>query len=236
MDVGLKSVSVLGQDKGVSMKKRCGGKLLCFVTAGVMLMLFGCSGAYYSAMEKVGIHKRDIMVDRVESARDAQQDAQEQFKSALDQFNSVVRLEETDLKRAYDRLNGEFEASVEVADEVRNRIDKVEDVAEDLFAEWEEELEMYQSRELRNSSREKLRKTKARYREMLSSMRQAEKSMDPVLRIFQDNVLFLKHNLNAQAIGSLRGEFASLKGEIDSLVRKMNQSIDESNRFIEHIR
>lgn len=218
------------------MEKTNSSTLLRVVVAGLVLTLSGCSGAYYSAMEKVGIHKRDIMVDRVEEARDAQQDAQEQFKSALEQFNSVVRLEESDLKRAYDKLNGEFEASVEVADEVRSHIDKVEDVAEDLFVEWQEELEMYQSRELRNSSREKLLKTKSRYREMLSSMRQAEKSMDPVLRIFQDNVLYLKHNLNAQAIGSLQGEFASLKGEIDRLVRKMNQSIEESNRFIEHLK
>ncbi|WP_419174176.1 DUF2959 domain-containing protein [Desulfosediminicola sp.] len=218
------------------MYKRNNNQLLWVLAVGLVLALSGCSGTYYSAMEKVGIHKRDIMVDRVEGARDAQEDAQEQFKSALEQFNSVVQLEETDIKRAYDKLNSEFEASVEVADEVRSRIDKVEDVAEDLFAEWEEELEMYQNRELRNSSREKLQKTRARYREMLSSMRQAEKSMDPVLRIFQDNVLYLKHNLNAQAIGSLQGEFASLKGEIDRLVSKMNQSIEESNRFIEHIK
>ena len=43
----------------------------------MMLITVGCSRAYYGAMEKVGVHKRDIMVDRVESARDAQQDAKE---------------------------------------------------------------------------------------------------------------------------------------------------------------
>ena len=49
-----------------------------------VLLIAGCGNPYYGAMEKVGVHKRDIMVDRVESARDAQQDAQEQFKSALE--------------------------------------------------------------------------------------------------------------------------------------------------------
>ncbi len=63
-------------------------------------------------------------------------------------------------------------------------------------------------------------------------MHQAEASMEPVLKIFRDNVLFLKHNLNAQAIGSLQGEFANLKGEIDTLVRKMNIAIESSNKFI----
>ncbi len=67
---------------------------------------------------------------------------------------------------------------------------------------------------------------------MLSSVHRVEKSMEPVLRSFQDNVLFLKHNLNAQAIGSLRSEFSSLKGEIDGLIKDMNAAIESSNQFI----
>lgn len=202
----------------------------------VALLSGGCSDAYYGAMEKVGLHKRDIMVDRVEKARDSQEGAQEQVKSALEQFDSVVRLEETDLKKAYDRLNAEYEASEAAAEEVRDRIDAVEDVAEALFEEWEDELELYQNRELQRSSREQLRTTRTQYRRMLASMHRAEKSMTPVLRIFRDNVLFLKHNLNAQAIGSLQGEFGNLKGEIDVLIKRMNEAIASSNEFIAEIR
>jgi transketolase len=202
---------------------------------GVALLLFlgsGCSSTYYSAMEKVGIHKRDIVVDRVEDARDSQAEAQEQFKSALEQFDSVVKLKETNLKKAYDRLNSEYEKSAEAAQEVSDRIEKVETVAEDLFAEWEQELTEYQNKELRRSSSDQLRATEKRYKTMLASMHRAEASMEPVLRIFKDNVLFLKHNLNAQAIGSLQSEFANLKGEIDILIRKMNDAIQSSNIFI----
>lgn len=205
------------------------------VGLAVALLMVGCSSTYYGAMEKVGVHKRDIMVDRVEGARDAQTEAQEQFKSALEQFDSVVKLEETDLKKAYDKLNNEYEASKEVADKVSSRIDKVESVSDALFSEWQDELEEYQSADLRRSSKEKLQETRYRYKEMLASMHQAEKSMEPVLRIFHDNVLFLKHNLNAQAIGSLQGEFNNLKGEIDELISKMNQAIEESNKFIADI-
>ncbi|BHH85522.1 DUF2959 domain-containing protein [Desulforhopalus sp. 52FAK] len=199
-------------------------------------MMNACSSTYYSAMEKVGKHKRDIMVDRVEGARDSQAEAQEQFKSALEQFDSVVKLEETDLKKAYDSLNTEYEKSEAAAAKVSSRIDSVESVADDLFDEWEDELEEYQSKELRDSSKAQLRSTKSRYKEMLASMHQAEESMEPVLRIFRDNVLFLKHNLNAQAIGSLQGEFTNLKGEIDSLITKMNTAIESSNKFIADIK
>jgi DNA repair exonuclease SbcCD ATPase subunit len=176
------------------------------------------------------------MVDRVEAARDAQAAAQEQFKSALEQFDSVVKLKETDLKKAYESLNREYEASEDIADKVSSRIEKIEDVADALFDEWEDELALYKSRELRRSSKEQLTRTRQKYREMLRSMRRAEASMEPVLAIFRDNVLFLKHNLNAQAIGSLHGEFANLKGEIENLISKMNHAIESSNKFIAEIK
>ena len=196
----------------------------------------GCSKAYYSAMEKVGIHKRDILVDRVEGARDAQSEAQEQFKSALEQFGAVITIKDSNLKKAYERLNAEYEDSENAAKKVSERIDAVESVAGALFDEWENELKLYKSSDMRMSSKRKLQDTKTRYREMLASMHRAEKSMDPVLRSFRDNVLFLKHNLNAQAIGSLREEFSTLKGEIDGLIQNMNEAIKTSNKFIADIK
>jgi chromosome segregation ATPase len=198
----------------------------------LIVFISGCSSVYYDTMEKVGIHKRDIMVDRVESARDAQAEAQEQFQSALDQFASVINLEESDLKRAYDSLNHEFEASEAAAEEVTERINKVESVAEDLFEEWQEELKLYENKSLKATSAKKLKQTKQRYKSMLSSMKKAESSMRPVLNTFRDNVLFLKHNLNAQAIGSLRGEFSNLKADINTLINRMNKSIKQSDEFI----
>lgn len=208
------------------------------ILIAVLLLPFlgGCSKAYYGAMEKVGIHKRDILIDRVEDARDAQSEAQEQFKSALEQFGAVVHIENSNLKIAYEKLNTEYEDSERAAAKVSERIDKVESVADALFDEWEDELKLYKSADLRRSSQRKLQDTKTRYNEMLASMHRAEKSMEPVLRSFRDNVLFLKHNLNAQAIGSLRSEFSTLKGEIDGLIKKMNVAIETSNQFISDIK
>ena len=207
-----------------------------WLTIFLLLMVTGCSKAYYGAMEKVGIHKRDILVDRVESARDAQSDAQHQFKSALDQFGAVINIENSDLKNAYDKLKAEYEDSKDAAETVSVRIEKVEEVADALFKEWADELKLYKSADLRRSSQRKMKETRTRYRRMLASMHRAEKSMEPVLRSFQDNVLFLKHNLNAQAIGSLRTEFSTLKGEIDGLIKSMNEAIKTSNQFIAEIK
>lgn len=57
--------------------------------------------------------------------------------------------------------------------------------------------------------------------------------MEPVLCQFRDQVLYLKHNLNAAAVGSLRGKADNIKGDIQRLLAQMNRSIPEADRFIQ---
>ena len=204
--------------------------------AGLILalaLLGACSSAYYKTMEGIGIEKRDILVDRVEDARDAQGDASEQFASALDQFRATVAFDGGNLEKTYDRLNAEYEKSVSEAEDVSDRIDAVESVAEDLFREWEQELDEYSRAELRRTSGSLLNDTRQRYGQMMTSMRRAERSMDPVLASFHDQVLFLKHNLNARAIGALRNELDSIERDTAKLIDQMQKAIDEANTFID---
>jgi len=200
-----------------------------------LLTLAGCQSAYYSAMEKVGLHKRDILVDRVEDARDSQQDAKEQFKDALERYRSVVQVDGGELEERYEALNSELEASENSAREVRDRIDAVEDVAEALFKEWKQELDEYSNASLRATSQRNLERTQKDYRVLLQRMKAAEKRIDPVLDVLRDQVLFLKHNLNARAIGALKGEYRTLEGNVDQLLAEMQRAIDEADVFIRQL-
>ncbi|WP_290923948.1 DUF2959 domain-containing protein [Halodesulfovibrio sp.] len=210
-------------------------KVAIFVTLAAMLLLTGCQSAYYSALESVGVHKRDLMVDRVEKARDTQTEAKEQFNSALERFQVVLGKDGGELQDRYEQLNDEYEESKALADEVRERIDSVEDVSEALFEEWEQEITEYSSQKLASMSRRKLIKTRAQYKTMISAMRRAEKSMKPVLSTLHDQVLYLKHNLNAQTISSLKEELGEVKTDVAVLVKRMEASIDEANQFINSI-
>ncbi|WP_349571813.1 DUF2959 domain-containing protein [Azotobacter salinestris] len=200
-----------------------------------LLALGGCQSAYYSMMEKAGVHKRDILADRVEAARDSQQAAKEQFKDALERYRSVVQVQGGDLEARYTALEREYRASEASAKAVRQRIAAVEDVAEALFAEWEGELEQYKNANLRRASAKELERTRKQYKTLLARMQAAEKRIEPVLSVLRDQVLFLKHNLNARAIGALQGEYRSLQGNVDQLLRDMQRSIDEADSFVRRL-
>lgn len=201
----------------------------------ILLSSYGCEGVKYGAWEKLGWHKRDLLVDDVEQARDAQADAKEQFTSALERFQSLVEVDGGELEARYDALKSELALSETRAEAVHDRIDDVQNVAEDLFEEWEVELEQYHSAELRRSSEDQLRQTRRRYDEMIRVMRNAEAKMEPVLVALRDHTLYLKHSLNARAIASLRGEAVNLEREVAALVEQMEQAIAEADAFIEQM-
>ena len=96
-------------------------------------------------------------------------------------------------------------------------------------------MDQYQTDSLRAASEDQLERTEARYGQLLGAMRNAESRMEPVLAAFSDQVLFLKHNLNARAIASLQENVVDLEQEIGALIAEMNASIDEANAFIEEM-
>jgi hypothetical protein len=200
-----------------------------------VLLLQGCSTAYYKAAESLGFQKRDILVHRVEKARDSQQQAKEQFKDALEQFTALTGFKGGNLEQKYKELNGEFEQSEARARDVHQRIADIEDVSAALFAEWKQELGQYQDQSLRRSSEQKLRATQQRYGQLIAAMKRAESKMQPVLATFRDQVLFLKHNLNAQAIAALKGEVSTIETHVAELVRSMEASIREADQFIKQV-
>lgn len=198
-----------------------------------VLFTTGCRTTYYKTMEKFGVHKRDMLKENVEEARDEQKKATEQFKDALTRLRELYNIEGGDLEKTYDRLKSDFDKSESRANAVRERIDKVETVASDLFKEWEKEISQMESSNLARQSREKLRSTRDKYESLHTAMKRAEASMEPVLKQFRDQVLYLKHNLNAQAIGALKGETLDIEKEIQQLIKDMNASIQQADSFIQ---
>jgi hypothetical protein len=205
---------------------------ISLLLGGFLLSWGGCRSTYYAAYEKFGVYKRDLLKKRVVEARDDQKKAQEQFKDAMTRLKEITKFEGGALEKRYNSLKSEYEDCGSRAAAVRSRIREVETVSSDLFAEWEKEIQQIGTPSLREASRQQLQTTRQRYNELHTALVSAEQSMEPVLKQFGDYVLFLKHNLNAQAIASLKGESASIQNEIARLIEQMNQSIARADEFI----
>ena len=105
-----------------------------------------------------------------------------------------------------------------------------------LFSEWQTELDEYSSATLKRNSQRQLKQTRKRFNQLMSSMQNAERTIDPVLYSLKDNVLYLKHNLNARAIASLKGELSTVNEDVNTLIDAMQAAINESSAFIDQMK
>jgi hypothetical protein len=206
------------------------------LTVGVVLLTAGvtagCDRVYYGTMKRFGMEKRDILISRVREAREAQTDAQQEFTSALDRFRAVVEVDGGSLEEKYEQLDRELKRAEDRAKKVRDRVDAVRDVSKDLFREWEKELGQYSNRALKAESERELRETRTRTDRLIAAMQRSERKIGPVLQPLRDRVLFLKHNLNARALGALTKELASVESNVDALVADLKSSIAEADAYL----
>jgi len=205
---------------------------LCGLLLASVVSLTACRNMMYAAYEKVGVYKRDLLKKRVVAARDEEKQAQQEFKDALTRLKEITGFDGGDLEKRYRRLQSDYDDAAARVATVHKRVQDVETVAGDLFAEWEKENQQIETASLRQTSQQQLNDTRKRYDEMLRALKRSEGSMDPVLRKLHDYVLALKHSLNAQAIGALGGESAKIQAEVARLIEDMNASIAGADEFI----
>jgi chromosome segregation ATPase len=192
----------------------------------------GCQDAWFGALEKVGLEKRELLRGRIEKAQAQQAETEQAYVSALEQFRAVVAFDGGNLERTYDKLSSRYTQAEEEARALDERIDAIEDVANALFKEWQGELETFSDASLKARSQTELRTTKNRCAALLKAMRRAEQSFKKPLARLRDRVLYLKHNLNAQAIGELKGELAKIESGAELLKRDLDAANSEADAFL----
>ncbi len=198
-----------------------------------LIFMTGCTTIYNATMEGVfGYEKRELFKKSVTSLQEEQKDAQKEFKDALTRLKELYGFSGGELESVYEKVKSSYERYDGEAKAVQSRIENMEDLAKSMFSEWEKEIQQYTNPNLAATSRDQLRQTKDRYAQLSRTVREAETAMQPVLGQLKDNVLFLKHNLNASAIGSLQGEAVGIQKQIEQLLTQMNTAIAASDSFI----
>lgn len=203
-----------------------------FLAAAALLLLGACSSVYYATMEKFGYQKRDLLVERVQEARESQSEAKQQIQTTFEAFQGMTGFQGGELEAKYKQFKGLYEASAAQATDVKERIASIEKVSGDMFTEWGQEIGQIQNPSLRGKSEAMKADTEKRYTALIGTMKAAEQRMQPVLTAFNDQVLFLKHNLNAAAISSLQSEAVKIQNDVAGLIAEMQKSIDEADKFI----
>jgi chromosome segregation ATPase len=196
------------------------------------LLLASCQSAYYKTMKTFGKEKRDILVKRVIDSKKDQEETKEKVQTTLESFQELTGFQGGSLEKSYKKLNSQYEAAQAQANKLHDRIQSIDQVSNDLFKEWQSEIDQMSNAKLKSQSAAMLRDSKQRQATYMTAMRKTESQITPVLKSFQDQVLFLKHNLNARAIGSLKGTSTQINTDVTALTKSIDASIQEADKLI----
>jgi gas vesicle protein len=202
------------------------------LTLALALAMSGCSSLYYSSMKKLGKEKRDILVSRIVAGKEAQEEASKQVKTAYEAFKELTNFKGGDLEKVQKSLAKEFGDVEDRANNVSDRIASIDKVGQDLFHEWGTEIEQMSDNQLKSDSRKLLRETRDRHQKLMKQMKSSESKLKPVVQAFRDQVLYLKHNLNARAINSLKKTVIEIDDDIAALIKDIEASNQEADRTI----
>lgn len=207
--------------------------LISMATIAGLALISGCTTIYYNFWETLGKEKRELLRDNIAAASDDQKEVADEFQDALQRLKATYGIRgPKELETAYEAAKDEYERASAKADALHARVERIDEIAGDLFDEWEGEMQSISDPKLKQRSRQSLHKTKKRFRDLSNALKEVDKSVEPVLVRLKDNVLYLKHNLNAQAIGSLDTEIRDIEKGIENLVSKINSATKASQQFI----
>lgn len=180
----------------------------------------------------VGLERKELLKDRVKDARNEQIEAQKSFQAALNQFKSLYSNQSKDLEKKYRSLQFAYEDSVRNADGVRTSTKKIEPLAQSLFTDWEKDIEKIDTVSLKAQSRESLAESRNNYATMESHFKTSEEKMAPVLQKFNDQVHYLKYNLDAKSLAAAKSDNLVIQNEMERLILDLKKSIAAADEFI----
>jgi chromosome segregation ATPase len=196
------------------------------------LLMTGCTSTYYKAMQTLGKEKRDILVSRIKDAKKDQDQTKQQLQTTMESCQALSGFQGGSLEKSYKRLNSDYESADAQARKLHDKIQSIDQVSNDLFKEWQGEIAAMGNARLKAQDTVMLRNAKTRQATYMRAMRRTEDQIAPVLKAFRDQVLFLKHNLNSRAIGSLKGTTVTLQGDVADLVQSIDASSQEADKLI----
>ncbi len=213
------------------------GRLVVFTLfLAAALSFTGCQtmqGALNRTKEVFGVKKRTIMVGEVRDARSSMEGVKAQFQSAMEQFRSLVTSSQGALDKRHKILKAAYEKTEKKAADIQGKIDAVKIVAEELFTEWETQLDQYTSDNLRRGSEQRLQEARNQTVIFINAMTGANEKAGPVLAAFSELVLFSSHDLNAESIEAISNEMLSVEQKHDSLIKGIDLSMSEADRLVD---
>jgi hypothetical protein len=204
------------------------------VAVGTVAALVGTTAV--RAQQDAGVKQVEQLVKKSGSTVQAIAETKLQLQKTMDVYNSLMSTDEKNMKGNYKKLQQEMDATAKKRADIKLRADEMNAEAQTLFKSWGDSAAAIQSADLRQRSQERLDKTKASFAEIGTVGQKAVDLYDPFMKALQDQVTYLGHDLNTQAVQSLQADAAKMNEKAQTLMKSIDDTISVANKNITDLR
>jgi hypothetical protein len=208
------------------------GRLWRGVAVLAMLSLAATAGA----QSDEGVKQVERLVKASGNTVKAVADTKLQLVKTLDIYNALMADDAKDRKKLYNSLQKEMENTEKRRATIGEVAATMSAEADTLFKQWTDSAAAIENADLRKKSEERLAATKASYAEIGTVGQKASDLYGPFMKDLQDQVTFLGHDLNAEAVASLKPEAAKINEAASKLIQSIDDTITTANTNIGALR
>ena len=190
--------------------------------AVVLPVLAGLTACKGSSKQMVGLRRVDDLLGRIERVHVECELSRESARIALDTLHAVVALG-TDAMASYAELVDALEVSEERAEALRAVIKPMDRAAEQVFEQWNSDLNSFTRAEMRKRSRDRMLDTRERYDAIITAAEPAREAYEELNAGLRDCVLFLGHDFNANAVAEIESDVLALT----QLASELDERLEE---------
>jgi len=163
-------------------------------------------------------------------------ETKQQLAKTMDVYNALMAEDAKDRKKLYADLKKQMGNTEKRRSQIAEQATSMKSEAEALFRQWAESAAAIENAELRARSEERLEATKTSYAEIDTVGRKAADLYHAFMKDLQDQITFLGHDLNPEAVASLGPEAEELNEKADTLMRRIDDTIRTANERIGALR
>jgi hypothetical protein len=202
--------------------------------SGIALIIFGTIGV--GSAQDEGVKQVEQLIKKANAGVESINDTKLQLQKTMEAYNAVLAPDVKDRRDAYKKLQKEVATTEKKRAMVSTRNGEMNVEAGRLFKNWEGSTAAIQDPELRQRSQQRLGQAKARYSEIETNGQGAARLYTPFMKALQDQVTYLGHDLNPEAVATLKPEADKLNAQAKELYSAIDKTTAAANNNISQLR
>jgi len=163
-------------------------------------------------------------------------EAKQQIQATLGNYSELLGKSATEMKDSYKKLQKNVKEMNEKTDDARERVAKMQETGQTYFAGRAAGIKKIQDPTLQAQAQERLTASQKEFEGVLTSLRSARDSFDPVRKDLTDQIKYLESDLSPSGTASLKPQAEKTKSSASVLFGKADEAIKTANTYFNGLR